>query len=350
MRAHNIVIKEDTGFAYAVGSGGGLQCVRALHMVDIRKPLEPTYAGCCRDANTGRQDRGYTHDAQCVIYDGPDTEHRGKEICFGANETRVSVADVSEKANPISLSSLGYPGARYTHQGWLTEDHKYLILNDEADESFLAGLGSLEGTRTLILDVMDLDDPVMHSVYIGPTFATDHNLYVFNNYIFASNYTSGLRIIDIQDITNPVEVGFFDTYPFSDTTGYHGAWSAYPFFESGAIVVNSEPHGLFVLAPTNLRVATASEAEVPSLFTLSAAHPNPFNPATSLTLSLPEAQSITVAAFDILGRQVAVLHSGMLPAGEHSLLFEGSDLPSGSYLVRALSASSAQTQPVTLAK
>ena len=41
----------------------------------------------------------------CVVYNGPDTEHRGKEVCFGSNETRLSIADVSDKSNPVALAS-----------------------------------------------------------------------------------------------------------------------------------------------------------------------------------------------------------------------------------------------------
>ncbi len=90
--AHNIVINEATGFAYAVGSNsGGETCGGGLHMIDIRDPLNPAFAGCFADANTGFAQTGYTHDAMCVVYDGPDTEHRGREICFSSNETRSAL-------------------------------------------------------------------------------------------------------------------------------------------------------------------------------------------------------------------------------------------------------------------
>ncbi|HEX6323489.1 MAG TPA: choice-of-anchor B family protein, partial [Vicinamibacterales bacterium] len=91
--AHNIVINEETGFAYAVGaSSGGETCGGALHMIDIREPKAPKFAGCFQDTETGNQRTGYSHDAQCVIYQGPDEQHRGREICFGSNETALSIA------------------------------------------------------------------------------------------------------------------------------------------------------------------------------------------------------------------------------------------------------------------
>ncbi|MCZ6917393.1 MAG: choice-of-anchor B family protein [Gemmatimonadetes bacterium] len=238
--AHNIVINEETGFAYAVGSsGGGETCGGGLHMIDIRNPESPSFAGCFADPSTGRRGTGYSHDAQCVEYHGPDTEHQGKEICMGANETALSIADVTDKNNPVALATASYPNVAYTHQGWLTDDHRYFYMNDEGDEP----QGLVDGTRTLVWDVTDLDDPILVKEYIAETTTTDHNLYVRGNMMYQSNYGSGLRILDVSDPENPVEVGFFDTTPY----GGGGSWSNYPFFESGVIVVTSMSEGLFVL-------------------------------------------------------------------------------------------------------
>ena len=109
--------------------------------------------------------------------------------------------------------------------------------------------GLVDNTRTLIWDVTDLDDPVLLTEYFGPTKATDHNLYVKGNLVYQANYDSGLRIVDITDIAQPREVGFFDTVPHgADEPSFRlGAWSVYPYFESGVIVVSSGGEGLFVL-------------------------------------------------------------------------------------------------------
>jgi len=86
--AHNIVINEETGFAYAVGnSGGGETCGGGLHMINLENPSRPVFAGCFAEIETGRRGTGYSHDAQCVVYRGPDEDHQGKEVCFGSNET-----------------------------------------------------------------------------------------------------------------------------------------------------------------------------------------------------------------------------------------------------------------------
>lgn len=243
--AHNIVINETTGFAFAVGSsGGGETCGGGLHIIDIREPTSPAFIGCFADTATGRSGTGYTHDAQCVIYNGPDTEHLGKEICFNSNETALSIADITDKENPLALSNASYPNVSYAHQGWLTEDHTHFYMNDELDEL----QGNVSHTRTLIWDVSDLDDPQLLKEMLSENTSSDHNLYIRDNLMYQSNYRSGLRILDISDVANPVEVGYFDTEPTGpDRAGFEGSWSNYPFFKSGTIIVSSIGEGLFIL-------------------------------------------------------------------------------------------------------
>ena len=241
--AHNIVINEDAGYAFTVcNSGGGETC--GLHMIDIREPTEPTFAGCFADPATGRASTGYSHDAQCVIYHGPDTEHRDKEICFGANETALSIADVTDKDNTVALARASYPNVGYSHQGWLSEDHRFFFMNDELDEV----QGKTSGTRTLVWDVTDLDDPQMLKEVVSENQSSDHNLYIKGNLMYQSNYLSGLRIFDITDPANPVEVGYFDTVPYGeDEPAMMGSWSNYPYFKSGVIAVTSMKEGVFFL-------------------------------------------------------------------------------------------------------
>ncbi|HET9133249.1 MAG TPA: choice-of-anchor B family protein [Gemmatimonadales bacterium] len=245
--AHNIVMNEETGFAYAVGvSGGGESCGGGLHMIDVRNPKSPTFAGCFADPQTGRAGTGYSHDAQCVVYRGPDAKYQGREICIGSNETAISVADVTDKKAPIAVSRASYPDVGYAHQAWLTEDHKYLYLGDELDEG--AGKGEAgKGTRTLVWDLTDLDDPVLVKEHVGERKATDHNLYIKGNRMYQANYNAGLRILDITDPKNPREVGFLDTQPGEDNAQMGGAWSNYPYFKSGTIIVTSTTEGLFLV-------------------------------------------------------------------------------------------------------
>ncbi|GMQ82670.1 MAG: choice-of-anchor B family protein [Rhodothermia bacterium] len=237
---HNIVINEETGFAYAVGNrAGGNTCGGQLHMINIQDPANPTFAGCY-----SFEPAGGTHDSQCVIYEGADTSYQGREICFNSNGSMFIIADVTDKDNPVTLATTEYPNRNYTHQGWLTEDHNYFFMNDELDEMNKAVLQ----TRTLIWDVQDLEDPSLVREFFQDSKASDHNLYIKGNFMYQSNYQAGLRILDISDPLNPVEVGRFDTAPYAeDAPGFGGSWSNYPYFRSGVIAVSSRNEGLFLL-------------------------------------------------------------------------------------------------------
>jgi choice-of-anchor B domain-containing protein len=245
--AHNIVSNVETGYMYIVGaSGGGETCGGGLHMINVQEPKNPVFAGCFQDKETGRAGTGYSHDAQCVTYRGPDAKYQGREICVGSNENAISIADVTDKASPVAVSRQSYPDVAYAHQAWLTDDHRYLFLGDELDEG--AGKGEAgKGTRTLIFDLADLDDPILIKEHVGTRRATDHNLYIKGNRMYQANYNAGLRILDISDPTNPREVGFLDTAPGDDTPQMDGAWSNYPYFKSGTIVVTSTGQGLFLV-------------------------------------------------------------------------------------------------------
>lgn len=241
---HNIAINEETGFAYSVGNGaGGNTCGGGLHMLDLANPTSPSFVGCYAEMGTGRLGTGYTHDVQCVVYRGPDAAHTGREICIGSNETAILVSDVTDKNNPNMLGLGQYPDFGYVHQGWLSEDHRFFFQNDETDEIS----GRVNRTRLLVWDLSDLDDPVLANEYMGPNGAIDHNLYVHGSLAYHSNYTFGMRVLDISQPASPTERGFFDTVPGTNATSFGGSWSNYPFFDSGVIIVTSQDEGLFLL-------------------------------------------------------------------------------------------------------
>ncbi len=260
--AHNIAINEDSGYAYAVGTQTYNE---GAHFIDISNPENPTSAG-------GYDEKGYSHDAIIVTYNGPDLDYKGKEIYFGSNEDEVVIVDVTDKSNPTFISSIQYSSTQYTHQGWLTEDHKYFLVGDELDE-VKNGINA----RTIILDFSDLDVPVIHVEYSSPNAVVDHNGYVVGDLFYLASYTGGLRILDLKNIDSKevTEKYYFDTHieheaysarkptiiGFDDDHDnprkgnedlFNGAWSVYPFFKSGNLIVSDINEGLFVLKVNSL--------------------------------------------------------------------------------------------------
>ena len=287
---HNIVINEQSAVAYLVGcsntNGGG------PIFINISDPKNPTLMG---DYTA----EGYSHDAQVVTYTGPDSDYTNKEIYIGSNKDKVVILDVSDKSNVKKIANISYSQIGYTHQGWFTEDQRYFILGDETDEQDFG-----MNTRTLIFDFEDLDNPKLSSTYSGGSTAIDHNGYVKGDEFFMASYRAGMRVFDISNIgsgdnaTSMVETGYFDTYPANNTTGFNGAWSLYPYFNSGNIIINDIERGLFVVRKKG--TLSISNFELRTKFSIS---PNPTK--NNPTIRAKENLNVTaIEVFSILGRKV----------------------------------------------
>ncbi len=248
--SHNIVANEETNTIFAVGAGANAACSNSkggLIMVDVSDPSNPTLAGC-------NGNDGYVHDAQCVVYNGIDKDFKGREICFGYNEDTLTIYDVTNKANSSIISRTSYDGHAYTHQGWNVDpDFKYLLLDDELDEQRTSKTGQ---TITYVFDISSLANPVWTGQYVAPHKSIDHNQYIIDYISYQANYGSGLRVLDVKSVMDDPsgkgikELASFDCYPEDDKSPqaeFHGAWSVYPYFESGSVVLNCIERGLFSL-------------------------------------------------------------------------------------------------------
>jgi choice-of-anchor B domain-containing protein len=302
---HTITINEATGFAYCNGTSffqGG------ANVLNIQNPLNPVFV-------LGYPDEDYTHDSQAVIYNGPDPDYQGKEIFIGANETKVVIVDVTDKANPILISSFLYSNTGYTHQGWFTPDQKYWILSDELDEIDF-GFNS----KSIIIDMTNLDAPVLKGNYFGPTAAIDHNGYCKGNEFYLANYTAGLSILNIADINSSntmTEIASFDTYPQNNSANFNGAWNTYPYFPSGSIIISDINRGLFIVRKN---ASLENEEFLNSNYTV---YPNPaktfFKIDSKITIE-------NIILYDTLGKIVKKFQSAES--------YDVSDLEKGLYFVR----------------
>ncbi len=254
---HNIVSNPGAGTLFIcganIGNGGLIAC-------DLSDPTRPTpFAGWTEM---------YVHDAQVVTWQGGPLD--GREIAFcasglsgGFTQTGLRVVDITDPANPQTIATLFYPSAGYSHQVWLSSDRNYLYLNDELDEQS----GLVGTTTTRVINVADPANPFFVGTFTSGRPSVDHNLFTRDGLIFQANYRSGLRIFDASDAVNPVEVGFFDTFPTSDSAQFNGAWSVYPYFESNTVIVSDIERGLFVLSVDALneaRLLITATGEVPA--------------------------------------------------------------------------------------
>ncbi|KAF4506668.1 hypothetical protein G6O67_006731 [Ophiocordyceps sinensis] len=256
--SHNIVADAETNTIFAVGASRQAACNGSnggLIMLDVKEPSKPTLLGCAGDD-------GYVHDAQCMVYRGVDKKFAERHICMAFDESKLAIMDVTDKAKPAVLSRTFYDGfngkGAYTHQGWTVDaDMRYLVLDDELDEVMRRNASQDTHTTTYIFDLADLTAPRWTGQYKSPVRSIDHNQYVVDNAVsYQANYASGLRVVDVSGVPadptggNMKELAHFDCYPEDDADPqpeFNGAWSVYPWFKSGTVVLNCIERGLFAL-------------------------------------------------------------------------------------------------------
>ncbi len=193
--------------------------VGGVVIFSLTDPENPTYLG--------EYEGHYVHDS----FARNDTL-----FCATINNGGIDIVDVTDKANPTLISRFTYPGAG-THNCATTTDGKYLFTTDEVNTT----------PKTLkIWDLSKIDSVKKVTEYQGDPGAIVHNVFVKENIAFMSYYTAGLKIIDITDPEHPIELGGYDTYP-GIGGGYAGAWSTYPFFPSGKIIIGDMQTGLYVV-------------------------------------------------------------------------------------------------------
>ena len=244
---HNVALDPVSGILGRCG--GGSNGLRLYNCAS--NPTNPTYVGTWSDE--------YVHDAQIhTMTTGP---YAGQVIAFccgglngGSTNTGLDIVNVTNPSNPVRIGGVQYSGGAYCHQGWLSEDEQTFYINDELYSG---------NSSTFIVDVSTLTSPSFVTRWTNGNSSICHNLYVKGDRIYEANYRSGLRVIDCSNPWNLNEIGYFDTYPGSDAQSFNGAWSCYPFFDSGTIILSDIERGLFVFSDDVTSVSFSIVGDLP---------------------------------------------------------------------------------------
>lgn len=245
--SHTIALDTINDYVYCNGSrdlDGEFVYDGGLYIVDVSDPLNPFLAG-------GFSEDGYTHDCFVWNYDGPDTDYQGRQMVLACNGEALTVVDCTDKLDCQMITTMVYPDLGYVHQGWITKDKKHFLLDDELDEVALGNDLLPYGTRTHIFNIEDLDNVVYMGYYENDNISIDHNLYVKDQFVYQSNYRSGVRIVDAVKVSEGIlkEVGYFDLFPQNDNAQFSGTWSNFPYLPSGVNIATSMYEGFFILQP-----------------------------------------------------------------------------------------------------
>ncbi len=249
-RSHTLAMNEASGFLYLCGSnlGGG-----RLVAVNLANPTAPQIAGQMIEPV-------YVHAAQVVTYtSGP---YAGQEIAFCyAGSAGLKIVNVTNKANMFTMSTLTYPTLDYCHQGELTSDWRYVVIDDEGDETG----GLVPTTTTYVANVEDLSNPFFVTSFTNGLPAIDHNQMVRGDFTYQANYTTGLRVWDISDVNNAQEVGSYDSYPQNNNRAFNGAWGVHARLCSGTVLISDMQSGLLMLDPSEAVGTSCTAPDAPQV-------------------------------------------------------------------------------------
>jgi hypothetical protein len=191
------------------------------------------------------------------------------------------------------------------------------------------------GGGVVIVDIANPSSPTVITSMEGYY----NEVAVSQNVLFADNWFSGIYVMDISNPTNPNIVGNYSTHEEINDMEAQGEY-------------------LFTTSPSEFRVYQVnalSDLESPQEITphdfdLYPCYPNPFNPSTVISFSLPHIEHAKLTVYDVTGRQVKVLVNEVLSSGEHRITFEGSSLSSGVYFARLEAGNRMQTEKMVLLK
>ena len=301
--AHTIHVDAATRRAYCFGARDALPGDNTF-ILDITNPTAPVLLGNYEDR--------YLHDG----YSRGNTLFGAKIYNNGPNLSGMYILDVTNPAAIDTVTIVNWPNA-FMHNVWTTEDGAYALTTDENS-----------GGHVHIWNVSNLPTvtPVSEFQLPGADLVV-HNVYVRGNRAYMSYYTEGVRVVDLTNIQNPVEIAFYDTSPGEPAGGYGGCWGVYPFLPSGNILASDVDRGLYVFTSPAATGIADQGGPAASLRLLSGVAPNPFSARTLATIDVPgtQAAEVRLSVFDVQGRMVRRLLEGPLSAGRHDLAWDGRD-------------------------
>ncbi|KAH6906465.1 hypothetical protein BKA70DRAFT_1429152 [Coprinopsis sp. MPI-PUGE-AT-0042] len=198
-RTHNIVGAAASNHIISVGAVPRAEgCAAGLIFIDLTDIIKPIQSGCAPQG-------GYVHDAQCLIYHGPDKKFEGREICYAYNEDALVIYDITDKKNATILSTTS-------------------TTSSTMNMTSTTGLARLpiSALRPTSAIISSLEAPVLSGNFKSPSIAIDHNQYIKNYFSYQAQYGAGLRILDVASVrSDPTgggiqEVAFLDVYPEDD--------------------------------------------------------------------------------------------------------------------------------------
>ena len=213
-QSHNLWI-DNSGLAFIEHESGD-----NIHISNLNSsPSNPTYGGTFGTLGQNCHDI-FTRDNIAYISEGWSYQ-------FG-------IYDFSDLNNITHITTITPSNSGYAHNAWLNDSGMYLVTTEET-----------VGKTVKIWDVSDFNNISLAGEYLGENELA-HNVHVKDDLVYISHYSVGIKIIDIYNPSDPVEVAAYDTYPQGNGSGYVGCWGAYPFTDNNMVFASDMQNGLYI--------------------------------------------------------------------------------------------------------
>jgi len=303
-------ISQSGNYLYLNG-GNAASSVGGVAVVDVSNPVSPVKMG---EWNTE-----YVHD--CRVQN---------DTIWAANvyTGKMSIINASNKSSLQFVRNWqAYPqSAVSTHNCAFPVTRDYIYTTNEV---------SSPAGKLNVWDIRDLNNITFVRDWqpTGITTAIVHNIETYGNFAVIAHYTAGIRILNISNPSNPVEVAWYDTYTNNNNTNFSGCWGVYKF-SSGKIIGSDISNGLFVIK-TNFIMTEIPEENNSNAkdYKLNQNFPNPFNPVTNIKFSLKENSKVSLKIYSIQGKEVADIINDRRDGGDYEINFDAGkyNLNSGVY-------------------
>jgi hypothetical protein len=158
-------------------------------------------------------------------------------------------------------------------------------------------------------------------------------------------------VVELYAGTSPTNLTLQSTSVYTTGSGTDPVdYNAIAISQFGSATVNQSGVAISRLKVSISNPVSVEDGEVVKGFNLEQNYPNPFNPSTAIRFTLDAASQASLKVYDLLGREVAVLVNGALPAGSHSVTFDASTLTSGVYIYKLEAGGRSMTKRMSLIK
>ncbi|MEO5987317.1 MAG: choice-of-anchor B family protein [Candidatus Eisenbacteria bacterium] len=241
VRSHTVSVDTTRKLLICNGTRDAAGMAAGMRILSIANPEAPVEISWWPGGALPVTNENYIHDSVPI-----GTRLYGSSVYAGIQR----VFDFTNPAAPTLVSSWTYPGG-FTHNAWPDSSGNTLYVTDEVN-----------GEPLKVFDISTLTSPVLVNRLTSNPNAIIHNAHVKGRELYLSNYTEGIRALDISDPVHPAEFASADSWPGA-SGGFFGVWGVCPYFPSGLVIASDMQTGLYVYQPNRdyglLRVSAISQ-------------------------------------------------------------------------------------------